>query len=78
MKEDGYDPNRSNATIEMKVTLKNPNFVAQGGYWWDITSQLSNLGMQPKEIQEYCSQICLDGIKDNPISYLKTSLKRGL
>jgi 4-amino-4-deoxy-L-arabinose transferase-like glycosyltransferase len=78
VKEDGYDPNRSNATIEMKVTLKNPNFVAQGGYWWDITSQLSNLGMQPKEIQEYCSQICLDGIKDNPISYLKTSLERGL
>jgi hypothetical protein len=75
---DGYDPNRSNATEKLKVTLKDPNFVAQGDHWWEITSQLSNLGMQPKEIQEYCLQICLDGIKANPIGYIRTSLERGL
>ena len=76
--EDGYNPNLSAATAEMKVTLKDPNFVAKGEHWWDITSQLSNLGMQPKEIQAYCMRICFDGIKANPGTYFETSFKRGL
>jgi hypothetical protein len=76
--EDGYNPNLSEATDEMKVTLKDPNFVAKSEHWWDITSQLSNLGMQPKEIQAFCMRICFDGIKANPRTYFETSLKRGL
>jgi hypothetical protein len=76
--EDGYNPNLSAATAEMKVTLKDPNFVAKGEHWWDITSQLSNLGMQPKEIQAYCMRICFDGIKANPGTYFETSFIRGL
>ena len=76
--EDGYNPNLSEATAEMKVTLKDPNFVAKGEHWWDITSQLSYLGMQPKEIQAYCMRICFDGIKANPGTYFETSFKRGL
>jgi hypothetical protein len=76
--EDGYNPNLSAATAEMKVTLKDPNFVAKGEHWWDITSQLSHLGMQPKEIQAYCMRICFDGIKANPKTYFETSFKRGL
>jgi 4-amino-4-deoxy-L-arabinose transferase-like glycosyltransferase len=76
--EDGYNPNLSEATAEMKVRLKDPNFVAKGEHWWDITSQLSYLGMQPKEIQAYCMRICFDGIKANPGTYFETSFKRGL
>ena len=76
--EDGYNPNLSEATKELKVRLKDSNFVAKGEHWWDITSQLSHLGMQPKEIQAYCMRICYDGIKANPGTYIETSLKRGL
>ncbi len=76
--EDGYDPNRSAATFSMRNQLHEPTFLAQSGHWWDITSQLSQKGLQPAEIQRYCMQVCWDGIKADPVNYLTISLKRGL
>ena len=76
--EDGYDPNRSAATSEMRTRLNDATFVAQSGHWWDITSQLSHKGLQPKEIQGYCMQVCWDGIKTDPANYIAISLQRGL
>ncbi len=76
--EDGYDPNRSAATFNMKRQLHDATFVAQSGHWWDITSQLSHKGLKPKEIQEYCMHVCWDGIKADPVNYLSISLQRGL
>ena len=76
--EDGYDPNRSSATYEMRLRLNDTTFIAQRGHWWDITSQLSHKGLQPKEIQRYCMQVCWDGIKADPKKYMGISLTRGL
>lgn len=76
--EDGYNPSLSNANQAMRLRLNNPDFVPISGHWWDITSQLSNMGLNAKEIQSYCMDVCLDGIQNNPSSYIGKSIYRGL
>ncbi len=76
--ESKFDPNISDATKRLRVRLKDSTFVASNQHWWDITSQLCGYGMQPKEIQNYCMDICLDGIKKQPLKYMSITLERGL
>jgi hypothetical protein len=76
--EGDYDPNTSKATFELRKKLNDSTFVANNHPWWFVTSQLSQRGMQPREIQDYCTQVCLDGIQDDPLKYIATTLERGL
>jgi 4-amino-4-deoxy-L-arabinose transferase-like glycosyltransferase len=76
--EDGYNPALSNANAAMRLRLNDPDFIPATGHWWDITSQLSNKGLKAKEIQAYCMEVSIDGIKENPSAYIGKSIYRGL
>lgn len=76
--EGGYNPNTANITKQLRKKLKDSTFVPSNQHWWDITSQLSNYGMQPTEIQNYCKEVCFEGLKSQTLNYLSTSIKRGL
>jgi hypothetical protein len=76
--EDGFDPNSSLATTQLRKKLNDSSFIASNGHWWDITFQLSAKGIQAKEIQDYCMSICKDGFKAHPFRYAAITLQRGL
>jgi 4-amino-4-deoxy-L-arabinose transferase-like glycosyltransferase len=76
--EDGYDPLQSRATLKIADKLRTPPFNITNSRWWEITSQLSVNGMQPEEIQKYCMEVCVDGVKKNFGLYLRNTLKNGL
>ena len=75
--EDGYKPELSDANKAMRLRLNDPSFVPETGHWWDITSQLSHRGLNAKEIQSYCMEVCIDGIQERPLAYIRKSVLRG-
>jgi hypothetical protein len=74
--EQRLDPNTFDATVQLRAKLKDTTFVASDQHWWDISSQLSRRGWQPKEIQEYCRAVCVEGLKQRPGNYVMTTLQR--
>jgi hypothetical protein len=75
--EQRLDPNTFDATAQLRVKLKDTAFLASDQHWWDISSQLSQRGWQPKEIQDYCRAVCVEGLKKHPGKYVVTTLQRG-
>jgi hypothetical protein len=76
--EDGYNPEKSAATLRLRQQLGDSLFHVVPGHWWNIASDLSYRGMQPGPILAYCLEVDIDGILQNPLPYLGTTFKRGL
>lgn len=75
---DNHFPEHSTATIALAKKLNLPDFVPSKGHWWEVTSQLSNLGLQPHEIQDFYLKVDLEGINEYSLQYTLNTLKFGI
>ncbi len=75
---DGHSSDKLQATTELRKKINKPDFIPSNGPWWEVTSQLSHLGLQPHEIQDYCLKVDMELIKKHSVDYSINTLNMGL
>ncbi len=73
---DGTIPSESPTLqrVREELSAKGESFVVYA-LWWDVARQLSRCGYTPRETQEICKAIALDGVREQPLRYVTQTFR---